>query len=755
MNVLRLKPLCGSLALTLLLAPFARADVKLLALFSDNMILQRGLSVPFWGTADAGEEVTVSARGQQGKATADAAGKWMVRLTPLEVGDAFDVTVAGKNTITLKNVLVGDVWLASGQSNMEWAVSNVTNVQQEIAEANYPALRMFTVKKGVADEPQTEASGQWQEANPANVARFSAVGYFFARELHKTLGVPIGVIHTSWGGTPAQAWTSRTALAADPDLQKILDQREQHLANYPKAKEDFDKKMVEWQAQADKAKAEGKPEPRRPGAPMGSTNPNIPTGLYNAMIAPLVPYAIKGAIWYQGESNAGAAAQYQKLFPAMIQGWRRDWGQGDFPFLFVQLANFQKRQTQPSEGGWAEIREAQTKTLYVPNTGMAVITDVGEEWDIHPRNKQEVGRRLALAALGQFYGKDVPYSGPMYDSMTIDGDKVRLRFKHTHGGLIAKNVGSPDAVLPAEHAAYATLNKLAQAKVIEAPQGGFKAPLTRYDVAVATARAQRTRPRPAGADAGTDVPTPEQVNELLASLQREFADELRGMGFPHETKPTALPNNAPLIGCAIAGQDGKWDWADAKIEGDTVVVSSLNVPNPVAVRYSWGSNPRGNLYNGAGLPASPFRTDEPTAAGATTPAVTTAPAATTSTNSATSILRPRNNSLASAATGLIIEDIRVGTGAQAKAGDNVTVHYRGTLTNGKQFDASYDRGQPFQFPLGAGRVIKGWDQGVAGMKEGGKRKLTIPASLGYGAQGIGPIPPNATLLFEVELLKVN
>jgi sialate O-acetylesterase len=339
------------------------------------------------------------------------------------------------------------------------------------------------------------------------VPGFSAAAYFFGRYLHKELNIPVGLIHTSWGGTPAEAWTRREVLEAIEDCAPILKRYEDAVANYPNAMEEYKKKLAEWKDAAAKAKAEGTNPPRRPREPFGPGHPHTPSGLYNAMIAPLIPYGIAGAIWYQGESNAGRAYQYRKLFKAMITNWRKDWGLGRFPFLFVQLANFMQTKPEPGDSAWAELREAQSMALELPNAGMAVIIDIGEADNIHPKNKQDVGKRLALWALADTYGKEMIKSGPIYRSMNVNGNSIVLEFKYVGGGLVAKD--------------------------------------------------------------GED-----------------------------------------LKGFAVAGADRKFVWADAKIVGNTIVVSSDQVTEPVAVRYAWADNPVCNLYNTEGLPASPFRTDD-------------------------------------------------------------------------------------------------------------------------------------------------
>ena len=493
--------------LTLVLVSAVSADVKLPAVFSDNMVLQQGKPVPVWGWAAPGEQVTVAFAGQTATATAAADGKWMTKLTALKASaDPQVLTVTGKNTLTVKNILVGEVWLASGQSNMQFTLGSAMNSTQEIAAADFPTIRQFTVPDVVAAEPQPDVRGGWAVCSPATAGGFTAVGYFFARDLWNKLHVPVGIIHSSWGGTQVQPWIDEQTYNADPTLKPIVDGKNAALVNYSKA---LYQVMSAWLPIATEAQAAGKPLPLPPAMPAADprASSQMPTGLYNAMIAPLIPYAIAGAIWYQGESNANDAAGYRRLFPAMITGWRRLWGEGDFPFLFVQLANFMQTGAEPRDTGWAQLREAQTLTLATPNTGMAVIIDIGTPNNIHPPNKQDVGHRLALWAEAKTYGQEVVFSGPLYDSMKVEGGAIRISFKYAESGLVAKD--------------------------------------------------------------------------------------------------------GALKGFAIAGADGKFVWADATIDGQTVVVKSAAVPAPVAVRYAWDDNPVCNLYNAAGLPASPFRTDVP------------------------------------------------------------------------------------------------------------------------------------------------
>ncbi len=655
-----------------LLLPACGQPVELPAVFSDHAVLQRNMEIPVWGKAAPGYLVAVEFAGQRKTTVAGDEGDWIVRLDPVPAGGPYTLTVATELTaVTREDILVGDVWICSGQSNMAWPVSRANNPTQEVADANYPGIRLFTVPRGLAVEPQWDVDGQWTPCTPDNAAGFSAVGYYFGRELHRRANVPVGLINTSWGGTRAQPWTPRRYLEGRPEYNEMLaeydekagdpDQVAQKLTDHRRAMERYQRQWDEllaglskldrglennwaapgldpngwktmtlptlweqaglkgfdgvvwfrrevdlpadwagkdcllslgaiddddrtyvngvqvghigygdenhWQTPrkytvpgrliqpgrnviavrvfdggggggiygrpermritpADRADLQGisltgewqyrigyggegeevPQRPRRPGQFRGVGY------IWNAMVAPLVPYGISGAIWYQGESNAGEPQLYARLFPDMIRFWRRRWGQGDFPFLFVQLANFMAPSSQPASGGWARIREAQAEALKLPATAMAVAIDIGEADDIHPRNKQEVGRRLALAALARALDREVVYSGPIYEGMSVEGNKVRIRFRHVDGGLVARG------------------------------QGG----------------------------------------------------ELKGF--------------------AIAGQDRNWVWAEAKIAEDkpgTVLVWSPKVANPAAVRYAWASNPdKANLYNAANLPAAPFRTDD-------------------------------------------------------------------------------------------------------------------------------------------------
>jgi len=468
-----MKSLHWSAALTAALtlaANIASAEVSLPNIFGGNMVLQQDTEAPVWGKADTGEKVTVTLGDAKAETTADKDGKWSVRIkTPKASDKALTLVVQGKNKIEYPDVLVGEVWICSGQSNAEWTVASSDNAKGEAEKANYPQIRMVKVQHNAAEQPQDDVNATWAICTPDSVPNFSAIGYFFARKLREELKVPVGIISTNWGGTIAEAWTSRATLASDPDFAPIL----QRSATF------------------------------QPG------NPNQASVLYNGMIHPLIPYAIRGAIWYQGESNRSRAEQYAKLFPAMIADWRKLWKQGDFPFYFVQLAPYKYDKNNDVQE-LPELWEAQTKTLTASkNTGMAVTTDIGNLNDIHPKNKQDVGLRLALWALAKDYGqKDLEYSGPLYESRAVEGNKIRVKFTHA-AGLTARS-GEPQLF-------------------------------------------------------------------------------------------------------TIAGEDKKFVPAKAVIDGETVVVSSDAVAKPVAVRYGWtewAEPEKYNLFNKAGLPASPFRTDD-------------------------------------------------------------------------------------------------------------------------------------------------
>lgn len=481
-----------------------RAEVRLPTIFSDHMVLQQGISVPVWGWADEGELVVVQYRDQVVQTRARN-GKWQVKLASMKANaQPATLLVNGNNRIELKNVVVGEVWIASGQSNMQWALRQTVNWQAAAAASANPNLRLFYVPRVKAPQPVADIQGQynnakpaWTVASPETTPDFSAVAYFFGRDLQKARGVPVGIIHTSWGGSPAEVWMSERVLAGNPSYKKdILDNYQVAMKNFEAAKARFPELLA-------KAKQSGaKTLPQAPREPWR------PTELYNSMIHPLLPFAIKGAIWYQGESNAGRAWQYRTLFADMIQNWRQDWGQGSFTFLTVQLAPFTAILPEPADSTWAELREAQIlASKNVGNAGTVVITDVGDEKDIHPQQKEPVGARLALVARKLTYGEDIVASGPTFKSVSFSGGKATVTFGDAGQGLEAR-----------------------------------------------------------GGD---------------------------------------------LKGFTIAGADGKFAWANAKIVGkDKVEVSSSAVGKPTAVRFGWANYPVVNLWNKDGLPAHPFRTDD-------------------------------------------------------------------------------------------------------------------------------------------------
>jgi sialate O-acetylesterase len=627
------------------------ADPTLPEIISNHMVLQAGRDLPIWGWAEPGEAITVAIETHSRSTTADGSGHWKVVLPPLEPGGPWRMTVRGRKTITLEDILVGEVWLCSGQSNMQFELAGTDTAAREIAAADYPQIRVFNVPKESSLEPLDNTHAGWRITTPEVAGEFSAVAYFFGRELHRELGVPVGLITSSWGGTNAEEWTEHDALRREPDFAPILSRWEQtdpevkelytkpfefelwfddfelipaksppgtdrrivddfddgnlrnqmggnwsydgspavpgtHLdlpqpghggsgraarvaghfkvgelsilhASYRREETPVDLSayqgirfyargkgffkfhslqptVTDWDNYAAgtfRASSEwapltilfkdlkqagwGKKLPFTREALTGfliekqiamSPPPRPPAGLFNGMINPLIPFAVRGAAWYQGEGNAGRAHQYRKLLPTLIRSWRNAWGSGAFPFLIVQLPSFLERKPQPSESAWAELREAQLMALATPSTGLAVTIDQGEADDVHPRRKIEVGRRLALWALGTTYGRDLVYSGPLFHSMSISGKTITVRFKHVGSGLVAC--------------------------------GG-----------------------------------------------------------------------RPLKGFAVAGADKNYHWAQGRIDGDNVIVWSDRVPNPVAVRYAWADNPECNLYNNEGLPASPFRTD--------------------------------------------------------------------------------------------------------------------------------------------------
>jgi sialate O-acetylesterase len=442
--------------LFLFLTGSLQADVVLAPLFRDHAVLQRDKAVPVWGRADPGEPVTVGFRQHSAVTITAADGGWIVLLPPLAAEEkGAELRVTGRNRVVVRDVIVGDVWLCSGQSNMAWPVESSLNAAAEVAAANHPLIRQFKVDAATAENPQQTVGGSgWQAASPATAGKFSAVAYFFARELQPKIGVPIGLINSTWGGTPIESWLAPASLSGNPSFAVVASRWEQRLAAYPELKLAYDVELPRWEKAEAAALAAG-PEAHRqfvlenvePQRPAGPTSPQRPSSLYNAMIHPLLPFAVRGILWYQGESNAPRAREYAALFNTLIRDWRVAFGQGEIPFLWVQLANYRQPSprhtkwfgTDPALHGasWAYLREAQQRALVLPATGQAVTIDVGDPDDIHPRNKQEVGRRLALLAESVAYRRTVVSSGPVYVRAVREGPALRVHFSQIAGGLMA------------------------------------------------------------------------------------------------------------------------------------------------------------------------------------------------------------------------------------------------------------------------------------------------------------------------------
>ena len=420
-----------------LLASEARADVSLPDVISSGMVLQRDHAVRIWGTAEPGETVTVSFTGQTQTAQAGADGKWQVSLKPVPVSSAAGtMTISGKNTITLNDVMVGEVWMASGQSNMEFTLAQSADGEAAVAAANAPDIRLFNVSRQVAFQHQKGPLATWQAASPDSARHFSAAAYYFALELHNALHVPIGVIDSSYGGTEAEAWTPVESLLASPDLRPCVERTKIWDAERPRVKAEYDQRMQEWTEAAQKAKAEGTPPPRRPVLPDALREARMAASLYDRMIAPLIPFPIHGVVWYQGESNEARAQQYELLLPTMIRAWRDRWGQGDFPFGIVQLPNYRDARSEPVDEAWSFLREAQRRTaVTVPHSGLIVTIDIGEAHDIHPKNKLEVGKRMARWALVAAYHQKMTPTGPMFRQAKRRGSKLEVKFDVVGKGL--------------------------------------------------------------------------------------------------------------------------------------------------------------------------------------------------------------------------------------------------------------------------------------------------------------------------------
>ncbi len=409
----------------------AQAEVKLPNIFGNSMVLQQGQANRVWGMANPGEKVVVTIDAQSQAATADNTGNWSVMLDPLALGEPRELTVKGdSNELKFTDVLVGEVWICSGQSNMQWSVNGSIDADLERLSADYPQIRMINFPQVGTQEAVWTHDRPWMVCTPETVGNFSAVGYFFARQLHQTLGVPVGMINNAWGGSACEAWINRDTMKADGRFDALLDRWTQ-----------MESRFETLSGQSELSDAEKQELDRLNGQMRGNSRPG---NIYNGVLKSHLGYGIKGAIWYQGESNAGRAYQYRDLFPFMIDTWRKEWGEGDFAFYWVQLADFMAEKGEPADSAWAELREAQTMTMdRLPNTGEAVIIDIGEGKDIHPRNKVDVGRRLARWALAKDYGINVPCQSPRYQSMTKEGNKIVLKFDHVNGGWRPFDVNEP------------------------------------------------------------------------------------------------------------------------------------------------------------------------------------------------------------------------------------------------------------------------------------------------------------------------
>jgi sialate O-acetylesterase len=506
-------------AITLALVPGLHAELKLPAIIADHMVLQQKQSDPIWGWDAPGTKVTVQFAGQSRSAEAGADGKWTVKLDPMTANDKPQtMTVTGSSKKEIQDILIGEVWMCSGQSNMGFTVSGDWMGDLETAASRgLPNLRLIKVPNIGTQELQRDFKGQWQNATNENAVKsFTAVGYFFGRHLHQILGVPVGLIDNSWGGSAAEAWIRRDTIDKDPHFKLLMENTKQHeaYAESPKSKTDYEAQVAKWKADVEALKKAGlKPGQQLPRAPQPSEawlHGNArPGNIFAGVVNPTLGYGMKGVIWYQGESNAGRAYEYRTLFPFMIEQWRKEWGEGNFPFYWVQLANYQPRKPEPGDSAWAELRESQTKTMSLPNTGQAVIIDLGEGDNIHPKDKHDVAARLVRWALAKDYGFKFPYHSPEFKHLDIEGNKATVSIDCFGSGL-----------------------------------------------------------RPFGVE--------------------------------------------EAVGFAVCGEDKVWHWAKGKIlPGNKVEVSSDQVAKPIAVRYAWADNPVCNLTsNDAGLPVTPFRTDD-------------------------------------------------------------------------------------------------------------------------------------------------
>ncbi len=504
---------CGTLLALSLMIQGASADVRLPSIMNNNMVLQHGIQAPIWGWADPGEAISVKCDGAEVKVVAAEDGSWRVRLPIHPPGDKpFELVVSGKNTLTLTNIVFGDVWVCSGQSNMGWGVGGSATPEQ-LEKMDYPGIRQFAMQIRPRETPGKECPiGSWKTATPKTAKEFCAVGYWFAETVQPELKIPIGLLWMAYGSSSGETWIPREALLDDPDFAPMFERAKE--ADKAKLEAKYKVAMAEWEVKAKEAKENNRPAPGKPTDPKETfayIMRHAPGNCFNGSISTIIPYGIRGVIWYQGEHNAARAYQYRKVLPLLVKTWRGLWKQGDFPFLIVQLPNYLGTGALPRESDWAELREAQALTAKtVTNCHIAVTIDVGDPKDIHPKNKWDVGKRVGLLALGTVYGKNIVYTGPVFESLSFEDGKTVLKFKHVGGGLMMGRKG----------------------------------------------------------------------------------------------------DETTLRGFAVAGEDHKFVWAEARIEGETVVLSSPVVSKPVAVRYAWDYTPACNLYNREGFPAAPFRTDE-------------------------------------------------------------------------------------------------------------------------------------------------
>lgn len=421
-----------------LFVSFSFSDVVLNPLFSDSAVLQRDTKVPVWGTASPDEKITVKIDNFSLTTTADESGNWQVVLPEHKAGGPYEMIVSGKNTITVKDIYFGDVWFCSGQSNMAWTVASSLNAQEEIQNATNSMIRHFKVISPIAEQPSKNLRGAWKVCNPENVKSFSGVAYFFAKNLQPEINVAIGLINSSVGGTRIEAWISRQSLEKIPDMKNVIQLQDESIQKYKISVEQYQAKIQQWQQESEKAKQQGSQIPDKPEQPKPLLNPNSLSVLYNGLVAPVSKFPVRGILWYQGESNTRNPYFYRVLLSTLIDDWRASWGK-EIPFIIVQLPNIGKPVETYENNNWALLRESQLEVLKKPKTAMAITIDIGESDNIHPKNKQDVGKRLSIAALGVVYGKDIVYSGPIYDGMSIEGNRIRIKFKNTGKSLVAKD----------------------------------------------------------------------------------------------------------------------------------------------------------------------------------------------------------------------------------------------------------------------------------------------------------------------------